>query len=114
MWLYHSATEAAGQAVAYDLTMRYLLCFMLPVCAVFFVFFIGSGIVQFVAFAHGRTPFPRWYCVFNLLIGAAVFNGARLLGNTAFANGIATSNKSLGAIVMFLALLIGYRRYSRK
>ena len=50
-------------------------------------------------------------CVFNLLLGKAVFNGVRQLGNTALINGIGTSNMSLGAIVMFAALLLGWKRY---
>ena len=111
MWLYKSVTEAAGQTVGYDIALRYLLYFLLPVAAVFTVFFIGASVVQFIAFVKGRTPFPRWYCIFNLLIGKAVFNGARQLGNTALINGIGTSNMSLGAIVMFSALLLGWRRY---
>ncbi len=56
-------------------------------------------------------PFPKWYCVFNLLIGQVVFNAVRQLGNTPQINGIGTSNKSLGAIVMFTALLLGWRKY---
>ena len=91
--------------------MKYLLYFLLPAAAVFAVFFIGAGIVQFIAFFKGRTPFPKWYCVFNLLLGKAVFNGVRRLGNTALINGIGTSNMSLGAIVMFTALLLGWKRY---
>ena len=67
--------------------------------------------VQFIAFARGRTPFPRWYCVFNLMIGKGVFNAVRYLGDTALINGIGTSNMSLGAIVMFTALLLGWRKY---
>ena len=45
----------------------------------------------------------------NLKIG--LFNAVRQLGNTALINGIGTSNKSLGAIVMFTALLLGWRKY---
>ena len=90
---------------------NYLLYFLLPVTVVFAVFFIGANIVQFIAFARGCTPFPKWYCAFNLLVGKAVFNGVRRFGNTALINGIATSNMSLGAIVMFTALLLGWRRY---
>ena len=67
--------------------------------------------MQFIAFVKGRTAFPKWYCVFNLLIGKAVFNSVRQLGNTALINGIATSNMSLGAIVMFTALLLGWKKY---
>ena len=60
--------------------------------------------------SRGRTPFQKWYCVFNLLIGQVVFNAVRQLGNTALINGIGTSNKSLGAIVMFTALLMAWPR----
>jgi len=107
MWLH----KAAGQAVGYDIALKYLLYFLLPVTGVFMVFFIGANVVQFIAFIRGRTPFPKWYCVFNLLIGQVVFNAVRQLGNTALINGIGTSNKSLGAIVMFTALLLGWRKY---
>lgn len=85
--------------------------FLLPAAALFGIFFTGASVVQFIVFVKGRTPFPKWYCVFNLLIGKAVFNAVRQLGNTALINGIATSNMSLGAIVMFTALLIGWKKY---
>ena len=111
MWLHKAVAEAAGEAVGYDIALKYLLYFLLPVTVVFMVFFIGASVVQFIAFIRGRTPFPKWYCVFNLLVGQVVFNAVRQLGNTALINGIGTSNKSLGAIVMFTALLLGWRKY---
>ncbi len=112
MWIYRTVTAEAGQAAGHDVAMKYLLYFLLPVAAVFGVFFIGASAVQFIAFFKGRTPFPRWYCVFNPLIGKAVFNSVRRLGNTALINGIGTSNMSLGAIVMFTALLLGWEKYA--
>lgn len=112
MWIYKAVTGAAGQAAAYDIALKYLLYFLMPAAAVFGVFFIGASAVQFIAFYKGATPFPKWYCVFNLLILKAVFNAVRQLGNTAFINGIATSNMSLGAIIMFTALLLGWRKYA--
>ena len=111
MWIYKSVAEAAGPEIAHEIALRYLLYFLLPVAAVFGVFFVGASVVQFIAFVKGRTPFPKWYCVFNLLIGKAVFNSVRQLGNTALINGIGTSNMSLGAIVMFTALLLGWKKY---
>ena len=111
MWIYKSVTGEAGQAIGREIAFKYLLYFLLPAAAVFAVFFIGANVVQFIAFFKGRTPFPNWYCVFNLLLGKAVFNGIRRLGNTALINGIGTSNMSLGAIVMFAALLLGWKRY---
>ena len=112
MWIYRSVTEAAGPEAGHEIALNYLLYFLLPVTVVFTVFFTGANVVQFIAFVRGRTPFPKWYCVFNLLIGKAVFNAARQLGNTALFNGIGTSNMSLGAIVMFTALLLGWRKYA--
>ena len=111
MWIYKAVTHAAGPAVGREIALKYMLYFMLPATAVFTVFFVGASAVQFIAFARGRTPFPRWYCVFNLMIGKGVFNAVRYLGNTALINGIGTSNMSLGAIVMFTALLLGWRKY---
>ena len=111
MWIYKAVTGVAGQTAGHDIALKYLMYFLLPVTAVFTVFFIGANVVQFIAFSKGHTPFPKWYCLFNLLIGKAVFNGVRQLGNTALINGIGTSNMSLGAIVMFTALLLGWKRY---
>ena len=91
--------------------VEYLLYFLLPVTLVFFVFLFGANIIQFIAFNKGNTPFPKWYCIFNLLIFMWVFNSVRFIGNYTITNGIGTSNKSLGAIVMFAALLIGVRKY---
>ena len=112
MWIYRSVTEAAGPEAGREIALNYLLYFLLPVTVVFTVFFTGANVVQFIAFVKGRTPFPKWYCVFNLLIGKGVFNAARQLGNTALFNGIGTSNMSLGAIVMFTALLLDWRKYA--
>ena len=111
MWIYKAVAEAAGRETGRAIALNYLLYFLLPAAAVFGIFFIGACAVQFVAFAKGRTPFPKWYCVFNLMIGKGVFNAVRRLGNTALCNGIGTSNMSLGAIVLFTALLLGWKKY---
>ena len=111
LWIYKTVAEAAGQEIGHDIALRYLLYFMLPATVVFGVFFIFSSAVQFIAFLRGRTPFPKWYCVFNPLLGKAVFNAVRRLGNTALINGIGTSNMSLSAILMFTVLLLGWKKY---
>lgn len=114
MWLYHTAAEAAGQAVAYELALHYILYFLLPVSMVFYVFFAGSSIVQFVGIVKGDTPLPKWYAVFNLLIVSAAFNVFRMAGNYALVNGLATSNKSIGAIILFIALYVGFGKHVRQ
>jgi len=112
MWIYKSVAGAAGPEAGHRIALNFLLYFLLPVTAVFTVFFSGASIVQFIAFVRGRTPFPKWYCVFNPMIGKGVFNAVRRLGNTALINGIGTSNMSLGALVMFAALLLGWEKYA--
>lgn len=114
MWLYHSVTDAAGQETGYHIALQYVLYFILPVTIVFFVFFVGSSIIQFLAIVKGCTPFPRWYALFNLLIMSVFFNAFRRIGNYAIVNGIGTSNKSLGAIILFIALFIGFGKYVRQ
>ena len=111
LWIYKAVTEAAGQEIGHAIALKYLLYFLMPAAAVFGVFFIGASAVQFIAFISGRTPFPKWYCVFNLLLAKAVFNSVRQLGNNALINGIGMSNMRLGAIVMFTALLLGWKKY---
>lgn len=114
MWLYRSVTDAAGQEAGYHIALQYVLYFILPVTIVFFVFFVGSSIVQFLAIVRGCTPFPRWYALFNLLIVSVFFNAFRRIGNYAIVNGIGTANKSLGAILLFIALFIGFGKYVRQ
>lgn len=114
MWLYHSVADAAGQAVGYDIALQYVLYFILPAAAVFYVFFAGSSIVQFVGIIKGNTPLPKWYAVFNLLIVSVLFNALRHIGNYPIINGLGTSNKSLSAIVMFIVLYLGFGKYVRQ
>lgn len=52
--------------------------------------------------------------VFNLLIVSAAFNVFRLAGNHALVNGLATSNKSIGVILLFAALYVGFGKYVRQ
>lgn len=114
MWLYHSVADAAGQEAGYRIALQYVLYFMLPATVLFFVFFVGSSAVQFLAVIRGDTPFPRWYALFNLLLLSVCVNALRRIGNYAVINGIGTSNKSLGAIIMFIALYIGFGKYVRQ
>ena len=114
MWLYHSVTDAAGQAIGYDIALQYVLYFILPVTVVFYIFFVGSNLVQFIGIVKGYTPLPKGYAFFNLLILSLLFNGFRWMGNNAIINGIGTSNKSLAAIMMFIALYIGFGKCGKQ
>lgn len=52
--------------------------------------------------------------MFNLLIVSAAFNVFRLAGNYALVNGLAASNKSIGVIILFIALYVGFGKYVRQ
>ena len=112
MWLYKEVSGMAGTAAAYDLVYKYIL-YAMGIPTLFFIFFfIGANIVMFLAFACGKTPFPKWYCLFNPILMKVLFNCFRFIGNYAIINGIGTSNMSLGAMILFIALLAGYRKYN--
>lgn len=49
----------------------------------------------------------------NMPKGAAL-NVFRLAGNYALVNGLATSNKSIGVIILFIALYVGFGKYVRQ
>lgn len=98
----------------YNIALQYVLYFILPVAVVFYVFFAGGSIVQFAGIVKGYTPLPKWYTVFNPLIMLAAFNVFRMAGNYPLVNGLATSNKSIGIIVMFIALSVGFGKYVRQ
>lgn len=59
MWLYHTAAEAAGQAVAYELAFHYILYFILPVSMVFYVFLPGAASCSLLESSKARPRCPN-------------------------------------------------------
>ena len=64
--------------------------FLLPVTAVFLVFFLIMNIVQIMAFAKEKTPYPRWCLVFTMLTGIIDIVIMKAVGNYAWANALST------------------------
>lgn len=54
------------------------------------------------------------YFILPVTIVSVFFNAFRNIGNYAIVNGIGTSNKSLGAIILFIALFIGFGKYVKQ
>ena len=73
---------------------------------IFFVFFLVMNIVQIMAFAKGKTPYPNWCWVFTMLTGIIDIAVMRLAGNHPWAYALSTGWLSIGSLVTFTGLLI--------
>ena len=97
-------TAAAAGAV------KFILCFLLPVTAVFFPFFMTVAIVQFKAFLKNETPYPKWCCIFSILSGLPVVLLIKLFGNYPAIYAISTGWISIGSLIAFSGLLINMKK----
>ncbi|MCR5806467.1 MAG: hypothetical protein K6G68_05465 [Oscillospiraceae bacterium] len=105
VFFYKHMTEQAPD-VAYDLTIRFGLYFLLPGIILFFISFFIMSISQITAFAKGLTPYPKWCWIFSLPVGMAVTMLLKFTGNHAVSNGLTAAWISIGNIWMFGGLLI--------
>jgi hypothetical protein len=64
------------------------------------------NIVQIMAFAKGKTPYPGWCLIFTMLTGIIDIVIMRMAGNHAWAYAMSTGWLSFGSLVTFLGLLI--------
>ena len=97
---------------AYELTVGFMLYFLVPATVLFLVFFLILTMTQIKAFAKGLTPLPKWACIFSVLFGlpAAVVLKIPSLPLT---NALATGWISIGNIWMFGGLLLMIKRDRR-
>jgi len=63
--IYHlNALNKFDPSSAAEGAVKFIICFLIPVTAVFFPFFLTVAIVQFKAFLKNETPYPKWCCIF--------------------------------------------------
>ena len=103
---FHNASYRIDPDIAIEGTMDFAKFFLLPVTAVFFAFFLLMNIVQIMAFAKGKTPYPRWCWVFTMLTGLIVIVVMRIAGNHPWAYALSTGWLSIGSLVTFTGLLV--------
>lgn len=87
-------------------TLQFAKLFLIPVSLIFLVFFLIMNIVQIVAFAKGKTPYPKWCWVFTMFVGIIDIVIMRLFGNHAWAYALSTGWLSIGSLITFSGLLI--------
>ena len=56
--------------------------------------------------SKGKTPLPRWMWLINPFAFKILLNLVGKMSTAAFWNGIACSNTSLGALIIFLAWML--------
>ena len=103
---YHNALYRIDPGIAIEETMKFAKYFLIPVSGIFFVFFLVMNIAQIMAFAKGKTPYPKWCFIFTMLIGFVDIAAMRLAGNRPWAYALSTGWLSIGSLVTFTGLLI--------
>ena len=95
------------------LVLKYVLYFVLPAFALFWVSFAVLEITQIQAFAKGLTPYPKWCWVFSLPVGMAAAVLLNVFGNQPWVNAISCAWISVGNLWMFGGLLTAMRRIEK-
>jgi len=103
---HHNAVARIDYFHAIDEALKFAKMFLLPVTSIFFVFFMVMNIVQIMAFAKGKTPYPGWCWVFSMLVGIIDIVVMKLAGEHAWAYAISTGWLSFGSLVTFTGLLL--------
>ena len=84
--------------------------YLIPSLVVFLIFYLISVVTMIILVSGKKTVFPGWMWILNPLTFKILINIIGRLGSGAAANGIACSNMSLGAILIFLAWWIHLRQ----
>ena len=77
--------------------------YLIPSLGVFLIFYLISVVTMIILVVGKKTAFPGWMWILNPLTFKILINIVGRLGSGAAANGIACSNMSLGAIIIFMA-----------
>ncbi len=90
--------------MAFEMTAKYLLCFLAPAMALFLISFLIVTVTQIRAFAKELTPLSKWGWVFSVLFGLPVAVACKI-PNLPLTNALAAGWLSIGNIWMFGGLL---------
>ena len=77
--------------------------YVIPSAIVFLVFYLLSVVTMIILVAKKKTFLPSWMWIFNPLTFKLFINVIGRLGSSALMNGLACSNMSLGAMIIFIA-----------
>ena len=80
--------------------------YLIPCFIIFMAFYFANVITLILIIAKGKTPLPRWMWLINPFAFKILLNLVGKMSTAAFWNGIACSNMSLGALIIFLAWMV--------
>ena len=80
--------------------------YVIPCLILFMIFYLSNVITLIIIIASRKTILSGWLWIFNPFIFKILFNLLGKLGTGAFLNGIACSNMSLGALLIFIIWII--------
>jgi hypothetical protein len=99
----------AGTADVASVVMNQQAGFLVPSFIVFFAVYFVACISMIVLIAKDKTILPKWMWILNPLVMKIVINALGKLGTSAFFNGLACSNMSLGALIILLTWMIAIK-----
>lgn len=80
--------------------------YLIPCFIIFMAFYFANVITLILIIAKGKTLLPRWMWLINPFAFKILLNLVGKMSTAAFWNGIACSNMSLGALIIFLAWMV--------
>ena len=109
-----NAIHRLDPSASSDGAIKFALYFLVPVTAIFLVFFLMTTVVQIFAFAKGYTPYPKWCWIFSIASGLVIVAVTRFFGNSEAANAIGTGWISIGNLWTYIGLLITMKKAKAK
>ena len=88
--------------------------YIVPCFVVFFLFYFINVVTMALIIAKKKTCLPGWMWIINPLLFKILFNGLGKMSTSAVLNGIACSNMSLGALVIFTVWMVVLCQRSNK
>jgi len=80
--------------------------YLIPCFVIFMAFYFANVITLILIIAKGKTLLPLWMWLINPFAFKILLNLIGKMSTAAFWNGIACSNMSLGALIIFLAWMV--------
>ncbi len=80
--------------------------YLIPCFIIFMAIYLANVITMILGISKGKTPLPRWMWLINPFTFKILLNLVGKMSTAAFWNGIACSNMSLGALIIFLAWML--------
>ena len=80
--------------------------YVIPSFVVFYILYFVNVVAMVVVIFKKKTMLPKWMWILNPFVFKILINGIGKLGTSAVLNGLACSNMSLGALIIFMGWMM--------